>query len=257
VLAGRSAYRDLAPGQHCFEVRAVRAGLAGPAARRCWTVTELAPGCVATHRQGYFVKARSIPLAGRRVELRVTTRTQSRQLVLETRVGRGSLSRVAYQLDGRTIAQRARHVLRYDELARDREHTLVAVVTIDGRTARIVRRFRYVNYVSIACEGRRVVGALRARSVTIAGGTARIVPHVPRTIRGAAKLRFTIATSRRHMLRAVGFRFGGRELRQHLRSVAFSAPQLSRNGSQTLTVRLVPRDGAARTVAITFRTRAT
>lgn len=224
----------------------------GPGARA--TVGALPPGCIATHRHGYFINASSAPLGRRRLLFHATTDSAAGTIRLATRLGRGRLGAVAYRLDGRVVARGPRATLRFAQLRRTGRHTLQVTARAGGRRARITRAFRYVDYVDVDCDGREVVGPLAAKVVRVGGARITIAPEVPRTIQGTEKLRFVVRSSRRHALSRVHFALDGRAVRNHLRSVAFTGRQLRADGTQTLTVRLVPRRGRPVTVRVPFRT---
>lgn len=252
---GRSDYRDLALGQHCFEVRARRGDGVGPTTRYCWTVVALPTGCVASYRHGYFVNAGNAALGRRQVVFHATSRDG--RLLLTTRSARGVLKRVEYSLNGTRVATGARHEIPFAQLDRGARQSLRVTVTGNGRRGTITRSFRYVNYVALDCEGREVVDGIAPRTVTVGGQRVRIRPQVPNEIRGTAKLRFFVQPARRHSLRAVAFALDGRALRNHLRSAVLTAPQLKAGGTQTLTIRLAPRVGKPKTVRIAFTTNRT
>lgn len=254
ACTGRSAYRDLALGEHCFDVRARRGDRVGPAIRHCWTVVALARGCTASYRHGYFINASSTRIGDRRLLFHATTRSADGTIRLATRVGRGRLGPVAYRLDGRVVARGPRATLRFAQLSRTGRHTLQVTARAGGRRAMIKRTFGYVNYVDVDCDGREVVGRLAPRVVRAGGARIAIVPQVPRTIQGTEKLRFVVRSSRRHALSRVHFALDGRRIRNHIRSIALTGRQLRADGMQTLTVRLVPRRGRAVTVQVPFRT---
>lgn len=249
---GRSDYRGLALGQHCFEVRARRGNRVSPTTRYCWNVVALPAGCVATYRNGYFVRAGSAALGRRQAVFRATSRDG--RLLLSTRSAPGVLKRVEYTLNGTKLPGAARQAIPFARLDRTRPQSLTVRVRGNGRSATIARTFRYVNYVALDCEGRTVRDGIAPRTVTVGGTRVTIRPEVPSDIRGTAKLRFIVQPARRHSLRAVAFALDGRPLRNHLRSAVLTAAQLKAGGSQTLTVRLAPRRGAVRIVKIPFTT---
>jgi hypothetical protein len=144
--------------------------------------------------------------------------------------------------------------LRYAQLDRTRRHRLEVRLAGHGRRARIVRRFHYVSYISLACERRRVVGKIAARTIVLGGARVRVSARVPQRIAGTTKLRFFVTTQRRRSLRAARFRLGRLRLRQHSRSAALSAEQLKADGMQVLTIELVPPHGHAVTLRVPFRT---
>lgn len=249
---GRSRYSGLALGEHCFEVRARRAGNAGPAARHCWTVVALPAGCTATYRHGYFVKAGNAALGRRQAVFHATSRDG--RLILTTRSAPGVLRAVDYRLNGTSIARTAGHTVPFAQLDRTRPQTLEVRVRGNGRARTIARTFRYVNYVALDCEGREVVDGIASRTVTVGGTRVAIRPEVPREVRGTTKLRFFVQPARRHALRAVSFSLDGRARREHARSAVLTARELKADGTQTLTVRLAPKRGAVKVVRIAFRT---
>jgi hypothetical protein len=255
--SGRSAYAHLALGQHCFEARAERGGAVGPSLRYCWTVTPLPPGCTASYHHGYFITAQGAKLGRHVVHFHATTNGRAGRIALATWSGAGVLRRVAYRLDGRTLSRRAQLTLRYAQLDRTRRHRLEVRVAGAGRHARIVRRFHYVSYVSLTCEGRRVVGAIAPRTVVVGGARVRVSARVPRVIAGTAKLRFYVSIRRRSALRAARFSLGRLELPQHSRSAALSARQLKADGTQVLRIEFVPPRGGTVTLRVRFRTRRT
>lgn len=249
---GRSTYSGLSLGQHCFDVRTRRGNSASPTTRYCWTVVALPAGCVATHNHGYFVKAGNTALGRRQAVFHATSRDG--RLLLSTRSAPGVLRQVGYTLNGSKLTGGPSLVVPFAQLSRTAPQSLKVNVSGNGRSGSITRNFRYVNYVALDCEGREVVDGIEPRSVTVGGSRVTIKPDVPTEIRGTTKLRFFVQPVRRHSLRAVGFALDGRPLRNHLRSAVLTAGQLKADGDQTLTVRLAPRRGAARTVTITFRT---
>jgi hypothetical protein len=255
ACTGRSDYRGLALGQHCFDVRARRGPAAGPATRSCWTVVALAPGCTATYHHGYFVKAGNAALGRRQAVFHATSRDG--RLLLSTRSAPGVLRGVSYRLNGAAVAGTASHEIPFAQLDRARSQSLVVHVRGNGRRATITRSFRYVNYVAVDCGGRRVPDGIAPRTVTVGGSRVTIRPQVPGEIRGTAKLRFLVQPARRHALRAVSFSLDGRARREHARSAVLTAAELKADGTQTLTVRLTPNRGAAKVVAIAFTTVAT
>jgi hypothetical protein len=252
ACAGHNDYSHLALGRHCFSVVEQRNGAIGPAAQACWTVTQLAPGCSASFHHGYFVTAGAVTIARRTVVFHATTDGVAGRIALQT-TSKSRIS-VAYQLDGHALSSGPRATLAYAQLDRTRSHTLTIDVTSAGHHARIVRRFRYASFVAIACGGRQVVGRIAPRTVRVAGAAVTISAQVPKDIRGTAKLRFLVA-DRSHVLRSVRFTFAGKALTQHALNAALTAQQLSANGSQTMTVALVPKRGRTVTVRISFRTR--
>jgi hypothetical protein len=254
ACTGRSAYAHLAVGRHCFSVNERRNALDGPAVQACWTVTQLAPGCSASFHHGYFVTAGAATLARRAVVFHATTDGVAGRIALQT-TSKGKI-RVSYQLDGQVVSGGPRATLAYAQLDRTRSHTLTVTVTSGGERARIVRRFRYASFVAIACGGRRVVGRIAARTVRVGGAAVTVSAQVPKEIRATTKLRFLV-TDRSHVLRAAHFTFAGKALTQHALNAALTAQQLRANGSQTMTVALVPRRGGAVTVRIVFRTAST
>lgn len=249
---GRSDYRGLALGQHCFDVRARRGAAVGPSTRYCWTVVALPPGCTATYHHGYFVKAGNAALGRRQAVFHSTSRDG--QLLLSTRSAPGVLRGVSYRLNGAAVASTASHAIPFAQLDRARSQSLVVRVSGNGRSGTITRTFRYVNYVAVDCGGREVVDGIAPRTVTVGGTRVTIRPEVPSEIRGTAKLRFFVQPARRHVLRAVSFSLDGRARRDHARSAVLTAPQLQANGTQTLTVRLTPNRGATKVVTISFKT---
>ena len=249
---GRSSYRGLALGRHCFDVRARRGDDVGPTTTYCWTVVELPAGCVANYHHGYFVKAGNAALGRRQAVFHATSRDG--QLILTTRSAPGVLRVVDYRLNGARLARTPNHNVPFAQLNRDGTQTLVVRVRGNGRSATITRAFRYVNYVALDCEGRAVVDGIAPRTVTVGGTRVTIRPEVPNEIRGTTKLRFFVQPARRHALRAVSFALDGRARREHARSAVLTAKQLKADGSQTLTVRLAPKRGAVKVVRITFRT---
>jgi hypothetical protein len=251
---GHSSYAGLALGRHCFSVVEGRSGAIGPAAQVCWTVTQLAPGCSASFHHGYFVTAGAVTLARRSVVFHATTDGKAGRIALQT-TSKAPV-RVSYQLDGHALSGGPRATLAYAQLDRTRSHTLTVTVTSGGKRARIVRRFRYASFVAVACGGRKVVGRIAPRTVRVGGAGVTISAQVPKDIRGTAKLRFLVA-DRSHVLRAVHFTFAGKALTQHALNAALTAQQLKTNGSQTMTVALVPKHGRAVTVRIAFRTTST
>lgn len=254
ACTGRSTYPQLGLGHHCFSVSEQHSGLNGPPAQTCWTVTQLAPGCTASFHHGYFVTAGAATLAHRKVTFHSTTDGVAGRIALDTTSK--SKIRVSYELDGHVASTGARATLAYAQLDRTRSHTLTISVTSAGRTARIVRRFRYASFVAIACGGRRVVGRIARRSVRVSGAAVTISAQVPKEIRGTTKLRFLIA-DRSHVLRAVRFTFAGKVLDQHAFNAALTSQQLQAKGSQTITVALVPKRGQTVIVRIAFRTTST
>ncbi|HYV15927.1 MAG TPA: hypothetical protein VE972_07895 [Conexibacter sp.] len=221
-------------------------------------VATLPPGCIAMRHHGWFIRAGSAALgAHRQVVFHATTRSGEGTIRLVTSAAPGVLRHVAYRLDGRVIARARRVVLRSATLDTTHVHRLEVMLDGGGRRARIVRSFRFADYTSIACSGRRVVGRIAPRAVRVGGGSVRVHAIVPREVRGTAKLRFVVVPGHRHLLRGARFRLDGRPVRQHERNLALTAGQLKASGTQVLTVRLVPRHGRAVTVRISFRTRRT
>jgi hypothetical protein len=214
----------------------------------------LPAGCVALHHRGWFIRAGGAALGHSYAAFHATTRADGTIRLTTTALGRRTALRVAYRLDGRLLARGSRAVLRSARLAKARAHRLDVLVAAAGGSARITRGFRWADYTAIACEGRRVVGRIATRTVRVGGGIASVRALVPDQIKGTAKLRFVVASRRRHLLRGVGFRLDGRPVRQHERDLAFTAGQLKAGGTQVLTVRLAPRHGRAVTVRIRFRT---
>jgi hypothetical protein len=255
ACAGHSSYAHLAVGQHCFSVSAHRNGRDGPAANVCWTVTQLAAGCQASFHHGYFITAGAATLARRLVVFHATSDGVAGRIGLQTQARGGSAIRVAYALDGRSLGSRARATIRFAQLDRARSHTLTVTIASSGRRARIVRRFRYASFVSVACGGRQVVGRIAPRTVRVGGARVTITAQVPKDIRGTTKLRFTVKADQPHLLRAVHFTFAGKTLSQHALNAALTAQQLSANGTQTMAIALVPRSGRTVMVRIAFRTR--
>jgi len=249
---GRSDYRGLALGRHCFEVRARRGDGVGPATTYCWTIVALPKGCTATFRHGYFVKAGNAALGRRQAVFHATSRDG--KLLLTTRSARGVLRSVVYRLNGKRIARKAKHTIPFAQLDRNAPQVLKVAVRGNGKRRTITRTFRYVNYVALDCEGREVVDGIAPRTVRVGGTRVTIQPAVPNEIRGTTKLRFFVRPARRHALRAVSFALDGKPRREHARSAVLTAPQLKAGGSQTLTVRLAPKKGAVKVVRISFRT---
>jgi DNA-binding beta-propeller fold protein YncE len=256
TCTGRSSFAALAVGRHCFTVREQRNGTFGPPAQACWTVTQLAPGCTAGFHHGYFIAAGAATLARRQVVFHATSDGVAGRIALTTRTSAKG-ARVTYRLDGRTLSAGASATLAFAQLDRTRSHTLTVDVAAGGRRARITRRFRYVSFVAVACGGRQVVGRIVPRTVRLGGAHVTVSAQVPPEIRGTAKLRFVVTSSRPGVLRAVRFVFGGKLLDQHARNAALTAQQLSADGEQVMTVALVPAHGRTVTLRITFRTRST
>ncbi|ADB48586.1 hypothetical protein [Conexibacter woesei] len=252
---GRSDYSNLSLGQHCFDVRSRRGDRVSATTRYCWTVTELPAGCVASYRHGYFIKAGNAALGRRQAVFHATSRDG--RIILTTRSAPGILKLVQYTLNGARLASTANHVVEFAQLDKTRSQSLQVSVRGNGRSGRITRNFRYVNYVALDCEGREVADGIAPRTVTVGGNRVTVKPDVPNEIRGTTKLRFFVQPARRHSLRAVSFAINGRPLRQHLRSAVLTATQLKAGGAQTLTVRLTPNRGAPKTVTFTFTTNKT
>jgi DNA-binding beta-propeller fold protein YncE len=256
ACAGRSSFSGLAVGSHCFSVREQRNGAVGLAVQACWTVTQLAPGCTAGFHHGYFITAGAATLARRQVVFHATSDGTAGRIALTTRTAvKGA--RVSYRLDGKPLSGRASTTLTFAQLDRTKPHTLTIDVAAAGRHARITRRFRYASFVAIACGAREVVGRIAPRTVRVGGGRVTISAQVPKQISGTAKLRFTVKASRPGVLRAAHFSFAGKALTQHALNAALTAQQLAADGTQTLTIQLVPTRGRPITVRIAFRTHST
>jgi hypothetical protein len=251
ACSGRSDYAHLAVGKHCFSVSERRNGLDGPAAQTCWTVTQLPLGCSASFHHGYFVTAGAATIARHTVIFHATTDGAAGRIALQTTSKSKIL--VTYQLDGHVLSSGPRAPLAYAQLDRTRSHTLTVTITSGGQRARIVRHFRYASFVAIACGERRVVGRIAPRTVRVAGAAVTVSAQVPKDIRGTTKLRFLVA-DRSHVLRSARFTFAGKVLDQHAFNAALTSQQLQANGSQTMTVALVPKRGRTMTVRIAFRT---
>jgi hypothetical protein len=252
---GRSSYAHLALRRHCFTVREQRNGVNGPAAQACWTVVPLAQGCTASFHHGYFILSGAAALGRRRATFHATTDGTAGRIALLTRPAGRTPLRVAYRLDGSPLGAGARASLAFAQLDRNASHTLVVEIAAGGRHARITRRFRYVSYVSVACGARRVVGRIATRTVRLGGARVTITAQVPKQIRGTAKLRFFVSASPRHALRAAHFTFAGKTLKQHALNAALTAQQLKADGTQVMTIELVPARGHNVTLRIPFRTR--
>lgn len=216
--------------------------------------SQLAAGCTASFHHGYFVTAGAATLARRAVVFHATTDGVHGRIALQT-TSKAAI-KVTYQLDGHTLSSGLRATLAYAQLDRTRSHTLTITVTSAGHRARIVRRFRYASFVAIACGGRRVVGRIAPRTARVGGATVTISAQIPKDVRGTTKLRFLVA-DRSHVLRAAHFTFADKALTQHALSAALTSQQLRANGSQMLTVALVPKRGRTVTVRIAFRTAST
>jgi hypothetical protein len=256
ACTGRSSFSKLAVGRHCFTVREQRSGAFGPSAQACWTVTQLAPGCTAGFHHGYFISASAATLARRQVVFHATSDGVAGRVSLRTRTSVKD-ARVTYKLDGKALGTRATTTLAFSQIDRTRSHTLTVEVAAGGRRTRITRHFKYVSFVAVACGGRTVIGRIAPRTARLGGARVTISAQVPKEISGTTKLRFLVKASKPHLLRAAHFTFAGKALTQHALSAALTTQQLSANGSQTITIELVPVRGRSVTLRIAFRTRST
>jgi hypothetical protein len=214
----------------------------------------LPSGCVATRYSAFFIRAAAVRINGGLAYFHATN-GGGHAITLRTIAGRDAVQSVSYRLDGRMLSHARRATLDTAALSRTGTHRLTITIAGHGRAATITRTFRFRRY-STLCQVRRVVGTIRRAHARVQGAGVTVQALVPPTIKGGAKLRFVVSATHANRLRSARFFLNGRELRgEHAMNAGLTAPQLQRDGWQTLSVRITPRHGHAVTLRLRFKTR--
>jgi hypothetical protein len=220
------------------------------------TKTRLPTGCVATRYDGFFIRAAAVRINDSVAYFHATAQS-GHEIALRTIAGRDAVQRVSYRLDGRALSRERHTTLDTATLSRAGTHTLTITIDGHGQTATITRLFRFRRYPTL-CQARRVVGTIRRAHASVQGAGVTVQAIVPPTIKGGAKLRFVVSATHANRLRRARFFLNRQELRgQHAMNAGLTAPQLERDGWQTLTVRITPRHGRPVTLPLRFKTHVT
>ncbi len=215
----------------------------------------LPSGCVATRYNAFFIRAAGARINGGAAYFHATNRG-GHAIGLRTIAGRDAVQNVSYRLDGRVLSHSPRATLDTAGLSRTATHTLAVRIAGHHRAVTITRTFRFRRY-STLCQVRRVVGTIGRAHANVDGAGVTVQAIVPPTIKGGAKLRFVVSATHASRLRGTRFFLGHHALRgQHSMNAGLTAPQLERDGRQTVSVRITPRHGHPVTLHLRFKTRA-